>query len=213
QIFSDIICPWCYIGTRLLWKAIAELSQNHRATEFRFKWRPYMIAPGVGEKGEAMRDFMQKRYGKALNRDKDLSEAALEAGVSLEGGLLSRQMWNSAAAHRLVQLAGEQQEQQGQPDLQTAMMEALFEAYFHREQNIAALACLQDLADKVGVSCEGLSTGSVAALAATYKEPAEARGVKGVPFFCISRQGYPGSFRFSGAQFPQTFVRAFQSLL
>eukprot|EP00611_Tribonema_gayanum_P004596 TRINITY_DN137_c1_g1_i3.p1 TRINITY_DN137_c1_g1~~TRINITY_DN137_c1_g1_i3.p1 ORF type:complete len:584 (-),score=179.28 TRINITY_DN137_c1_g1_i3:473-2224(-) len=227
EIYADSTCPWCYIGTRFLNIAKATLP----GAVFRLRWKPYQIAPDIVEEGEGMRELMESRYGKAIDLDdpnSPLAKAAVAAGVTLTSGagipgnseastcgsgFLSRRVWNSTASHKIIQAAGKQEVQK--PGLQTAVVEAIFEAYFKHDANIADEQVLVSLAAQAGMvnAQDALRSSKLADRVANFKEAAAVKGVEAAPFFFISRQGYPGCYRLSGAQPAQVFIRAFESLL
>jgi len=61
DIVSDIVCPWCWLGTRYLHQALEEVKKNDPKTKVTLTWRPYMLDPNVPAEGMAYRDYMPMR--------------------------------------------------------------------------------------------------------------------------------------------------------
>ena len=193
EVWSDVVCPWCYIGKRRLESALAEFPH-----EVEVVWRSFQLDPGAPVvPTESVAESLGRKYGggpEAGVRMIDNVEA-----VAAEEGLIYRlhsaQRANTVDAHRVLHLALEQ----GGPALQGAVKEALLAAYFTDARNVADHAELRDIAVGAGVDPERVD----AVLASTeYRdevyadiEQAQAFGAGGVPFFVIDRK-----YGVSGAQ-------------
>ncbi|CAM9205414.1 unnamed protein product, partial [Phaeothamnion confervicola] len=144
EVYADVICPWCYIGTRDLERSF----RHFPAATFNVRWRPYFIAPDLGAGGEAMHDFMMKRYGHTVdlaNPQHPLNCAASSTGVTLSP---QRRMYSSVRSQILIWHAGEQ----GGARLQRIMADAIMNAYFGHAANIDDPAVLCKLAAEAGVA-------------------------------------------------------------
>jgi len=197
EVWSDVVCPWCYIGKRRLESALAEFPH-----EVEVVWRSFQLDPGAPVvPTESVAESLGRKYGggpEAGVRMIDNVEA-----VAAEEGLIYRlhsaQRANTVDAHRVLHLALEQ----GGPALQGAVKEALLAAYFTDARNVADHAELRDIAVGAGVDPERVD----AVLASTeYRdevyadiEQAQAFGAGGVPFFVIDRK-----YGVSGAQPAET---------
>ena len=198
EVWSDVVCPWCYIGKRRLESALAEFPH-----EVEVVWRSFQLDPGAPVvPTETVAESLGRKYGggpEAGARMIDNVEA-----VAAEEGLVYRlhsaQRANTVDAHRLLHLALEQ----GGPALQGAVKEALLAAYFTDARNVADHAELRDVAVGAGVDPERVD----AVLASEeYRdevyadiEQAQAYGASGVPFFVIDQK-----YGVSGAQPADTF--------
>jgi predicted DsbA family dithiol-disulfide isomerase len=190
EIWSDVVCPWCYLGTRRLQTAVAELGIAdvdvvHRA----FQLDP-TADPNTTVETTAM---LAAKYGLTRGRaeamQREMEQRAAEAG--LEYHLAGQHSGNTRKAHRLLRFALEQGRQE-------PMVERLFQAYFTEGRSVFDDASLAALAADVG-----LDAAEVAAVLASDRYAAEvdadiaqARtyGVTGVPFTVIDRRfGVPGA--------------------
>ena len=198
EVWSDVVCPWCYIGKRRLESALAEFPH-----EVEVVWRSFQLDPGAPTvPTETVAESLGRKYGggpEAGARMIDNVEA-----VAAEEGLVYRlhhaQRANTIDAHRLLHLALEQ----GGPALQGAVKEALLAAYFTDARNVADHAELRDVTVGAGVDPERVDAAlaSDEYLAEVYAdiEQAQAYGASGVPFFVIDKK-----YGVSGAQPADTF--------
>ena len=202
EVWSDVVCPWCYIGKRRLEKAVAAF--GHRdAVEIR--WRSYQLDPGAPtEPTEPTSTMLATKYGQSpagVQQMQDRVEA-----LAAEEGLLFRLSetlhLNTVAAHRVIHLALGQ----GGTTLQGRVKEALLDAYFVQARNVADPAVLREVA--VGA---GLDAAAVDALLAGDEltdevwadaEQARAYGATGVPFFVVDQK-----YGISGAQPVEVFTQ------
>jgi predicted DsbA family dithiol-disulfide isomerase len=142
EIWSDIVCPWCYIGKRRLETALADFPH-----EVEVVWRSYQLDPGapLGVTG-SVPEHLGRKYGGGLEAGRRMIDN-VEA-VAAEEGLIYRlhqaQRANTIDAHRLLHLALEE-------GVQGALKEALLSAYFTQAQNVADHDVLRKVAADVGV--------------------------------------------------------------
>jgi len=200
EIWSDVVCPWCYIGKRRLETALAGFA--HRE-QIEVVWRSFELdpnAPRVQEGDPATR--LASKYGmsrqQAIAAQDHLTSVARDDG--LEFHLATAQSGNSFDAHRLVHLAAEY-------GLGDQMKERLFSAYLVEGQAIGDLDTLICLAGEVGIDetrANDVLRGDEYA-AQVRADEAEARdfGISGVPFFVIDR-----TYGISGAQPAETLADA-----
>jgi len=198
EVWSDVVCPWCYIGKRRLESALAEFPHDVEVV-----WRSFQLDPGAPVvPTETVAESLGRKYGggpEAGARMIDNVEA-----VAAEEGLIYRlhsaQRANTVDAHRLLHLALEQ----GGPALQGAVKEALLAAYFTDARNVADHAELRDIAVGAGVDAERvdavLASGEYRDEVYADIEQAQAYGASGVPFFVIDKK-----YGVSGAQPADTF--------
>ncbi len=198
EIWSDVVCPWCYIGKRHLESALASFASPDPV---RVVWRSYELDPnGPARRTESMAEVLQQKYGMSAGE----AEAAnarltgLAAEVGLDYRLDEVAMGNTFDAHRLVHLAGT-------AGLADAMKERLMAAYFTEGIPIGDRSHLADLAVEVGLErtavVELLAGSRFADEVRADERRAAELGVTGVPFFVIA-----GRYAVSGAQPPELLL-------
>ncbi|WP_010585983.1 DsbA family oxidoreductase [Schlesneria paludicola] len=201
DIFSDVICPWCYVGKRRLEKAIATLGPAHPV---QVRWLPFQLNPEMPQEGMGRIEYRTRKFG-SLERSQALEATFLSATAAERLQFAFDRIErtpNTRDAHRLIWLA----EQQA---IQDAVVEGLFRAYFTEALDISARDILIDVVVEAGLDrtrTEDLLNGDEG-LDFLQDAGIKARqiGISGVPFFIINRE-----IRLSGAQPPETFLAAFQ---
>ena len=193
DVISDVVCPWCYIGKRLLEQAIA--SRPDIAVEVRF--RPYFLNPWVPREGMSREDYLITKFGSVERYNSNnnrVVEAAAAAGLAYNRDLIKRQP-NTLDCHRLILWAGET----GQA---AAVKQRLMENYFSEGRDLTQSEVLVAAA----ADC-GLDGAHVRALLASQQDvdevereaqSAKEAGIEGVPCFIIG-----GMIALSGAQQPE----------
>jgi predicted DsbA family dithiol-disulfide isomerase len=192
EIWSDVVCPWCYVGKRHLEDA---LSRFDHADQVDVVWRSFELDPNSPTRvGMPMGRILQRKYGmteaQATSANQRMTEVA--AGLGLEYNLDEVQVGNTFDAHRLIHLAARY-------GLGDAMKERLMAAYFTEGRLVGDHATLVQLGAEVGLDAaeiEGVLAGD--GFAAEVREDearAAALGVGGVPFFVVDE-----TYGISGAQ-------------
>ncbi len=196
EIWSDVVCPWCYIGKRRFESALAQFA--HR-DDVEVEWRSFELDPSTesahaaGE-GPAHAELIAAKYGMPLDRAQaavaSVTEAA--AGEGLDFHLDTSLRSNTFDAHRLIHLAADR-------GLQDEAKERFMRAYFSQSEPVGDAGTLVRLAVEVGLDraeAEQVLAGDGYADAVRSDE-AEARalGISGVPFFVVDR-----TYGVSGAQ-------------
>ncbi len=183
DILSDPICPWCYIGKANLDRAL-EAAPDH---PFAIEWHPFQLNPEMPAEGLDRRDYLEAKFGGRENAARvyaRIDEAARAAGLEINWEGITRTP-NTLNAHRLIHWAGLE-------GIQTAMVSALFRAYFRDGRDIGDPAVLLDIAGAMG-----LDRAMTERLLATdgdiedirrRDEHARSHGVTGVPTFVIANQ-------------------------
>ncbi len=202
EIWSDVVCPWCYIGKRRIENALAEFGH---ADEVEVHWRSYQLDPGAPvEPTEKTAAMLARKYGQSADGAKQMQDQ-VEA-VAAEEGLVYRLSetlhLNTVDAHRVIHLAHEQ----GGNDLQGQVKEALLKAYFTEARNVADHAVLREVAVSAGLDAarvdEVLSGTEFTSDVHADVEQAQAYGATGVPFFVIDQK-----YGVSGAQPTEVFTQ------
>jgi predicted DsbA family dithiol-disulfide isomerase len=198
DVFSDVVCPWCYIGERRLAAALAQ-RPGLRATR---SWRPFQLQPEMPAEGIPWAEMVRSKFGgpeRAGAMFRQVSAAGAPDGIRFEWERVATAP-NTVDAHRLVLwAAGRGREWE--------MAEALFGAYFTEGRDLGSADDLADAAARAG-----LDPDEARALLAgdegrddvrRSQEEARSLGISGVPFFVID-----GRWAVSGAQPVEVFLRA-----
>jgi len=202
EIWSDVVCPWCYIGKRKFEAALASFDHRDDVT---VEWRSYELDPGAPARRDvSMVELLQKKYAMSEEqaREANARVSGIAAGVGLEYHLDRAAMGNTFDAHRLIHLAAAH----GRGD---AMKERLMAGYFTEGAPIGEAAALQRLAVDVGLDADEvrnvLAGDAFADEVRDDERQAAALGVTGVPFFVIDR-----AYGISGAQDPEVILGALE---
>jgi predicted DsbA family dithiol-disulfide isomerase len=198
EVWSDVACPWCYIGKRRLQNAIAEFD-----TPVEVQWRSFQLDETL-PKGEAMPQaqmFMEKRgftAEKVVEVNERMSSVAAELGLDYD--LDSYMVANTKDAHRLSHFATSR----GVGD---QMHERLFQAQMMEGKILDDTDVLVGLGEDVGLAADDIRAmlASDEFTADVDQDIADARqvGVQGVPFFVFDRK-----YAVSGAQPQELFMQA-----
>jgi len=192
DIWSDIACPWCYVGKRRFEEALRRF--DHR-DDVAVVWHSFELdpdAPAVHDEPQA--ELLARKYrvtvAQAEAMNARMTAAAAEEGLDFRFDLV--RVGNTFDAHRLVHLA----HAHGQQD---AMKERLMRAYLTEGLSIGTAPVLQQLGEDVGLDArlvrDTLDTGQYAAEVRADERRARELGISGVPFFVID-----GRYGVSGAQ-------------
>ena len=205
EIWSDVVCPWCYIGKRRVEKA---LERFEHGDEVEVVWRSYQLDPGApAEPVETVAEALGRKYGGGPDAGRTMIDR-VEA-VAAEEGMVWRHhdslRVGTQDAHRLLHEALAQ----GGPALQGRLKEALLAAYFTRAANVADHAVLRTLATEAGLDCAAVDRvlGGDEHAEAVWADIAQAQafGAGGVPFLVLDRR-----YAVSGAQPVDTLVQVLE---
>jgi predicted DsbA family dithiol-disulfide isomerase len=188
DIVSDVVCPWCYLGEKLLEEALKD-----EAGLVAVRWRPYQLDPTIPAGGLDRGEYMEKKFGKngRLQAVHDnLTHLGSELGVPFAFDKIERSP-NTLDAHRLIRWAGP-------AGVQAEVMDKLFRAYFVEGRDIGDRKVLVEIAAQCGLDAgeieKLLADGADADLVRQEIEQAQTMGVSGVPFFIFGgRLGVPGA--------------------
>lgn len=183
DIFSDPVCPWCLIGKAQLDRALEQVPDH----PFRIEWHPFQLNPDLPAGGADRRSYLEAKFGgqrKAVEIYARVMQAAEAAGVEINLERIDRQP-NTLDAHRLIHWAGLE-------GRQSAMVAALFRAYFRDGRDIGDAATLAAIAGEAGMDAAlaGRLLASDADREAIIARDAHARarGVNAVPTFVVANQ-------------------------
>ena len=197
EIWSDIVCPWCYIGKRRLEKALADFPH---ADQVEIVWRSFQLDPSAPNSPvETVAEHLGRKYGGGPAAGGQMIKRT--EAIAAEEGMVWRQhealRVGTIDAHRLLHAAGDQRGE---------LKEALLHAYFAEAQNVADHETLTRIATEVGLDevlvKEVLTTDQYAAEVEADVRQAAAYGATGVPFFVFDEK-----YGVSGAQPTDTFLQ------
>jgi protein disulfide-isomerase len=202
EIWSDILCPFCYIGKRKLEKAL----ETFEGKEFlEIDWRSYQLDPdATSQPNTDVYDYLAQRKGQtrdwSVKMHEQVANTAKQEGLdyNFEKAIIA----NSYNAHRLIHLAkkyklGDQAE------------ETIFKAYFTEGKDIANKTTLIAIGKEIGLKEEEinevLNSDKYGAEVRADIEEAQNIGVRGVPFFVMDR-----AYAVSGAQLVEVFTETLE---
>lgn len=201
EIWSDIMCPFCYIGKRNFESALSNFEQSGLVE---IEWKSFQLDPEIPEhiEDKNVYEYLADRKGMSVEQSKQMHERVVQMAksVGLDYHFENAAVANSFKAHRLIQFAkskglGDQAE------------ERLFRAYFTEGENFGKVETLLKLGKDIGLSeadvSEALENAQYQFLVNKDIEEARAIGVSGVPFFVFDRK-----YAVSGAQPPEAFLQA-----
>ncbi|HRE49679.1 MAG TPA: DsbA family oxidoreductase [Aggregatilineales bacterium] len=200
EIWSDIACPWCYVGRRRLEAALADFDARDQVE---IVWRSFQLDPNAPRQStKTLTEVLAKKYGishqQAEGMQRRVTDVAAEEGLIFH--MERTQSVNSFDAHRVLHMAAE-------IGRQSAMKERLQTAYFTDGLSVADHETLVQLARKIGLDGAAvgamLNTGTYAAAVRGDISRARDMGVQSVPFFLFDEK-----YAISGAQPVEVFTRA-----
>jgi len=198
DIWSDVQCPWCYIGKRKF-----ETGAERFGGEVEVEYHSFELSPDTPVDYEgSTRDYLSARKGlPAADVDRMLEHVTGVAGsVGLEYDFDAVHQTNTVLAHQLLHHAKAR-------GLQAEMKERLLRAYFTEGRHVGRAADLADLAAEIGLDrhevLRALESGEHLAAVKADVAQAQAYGINGVPFYVID-----GRYGISGAQDAEVFAQA-----
>jgi len=205
DIYSDTICPWCYIGKRRLQRALSARPE----IQAEIHWHAYQLNPWMPSAGVPREEYLRAKFGAsdAGRIYANIREVGAGEGLDFRFDLMQRTP-NTIRSHRLIAWAADQ----AGDAPQDAMVEALFQVYFLEGKDLGDTAVLLAAVERAG-----LDAGVADAFLATdlyqdtvVNEDATARrmGIQGVPCFIVD-----GAYAVSGAQEPEYFMPIFDLIL
>ena len=201
DVFSDTVCPWCWIGKRRLERTLEARPDLHAAVV----WHAFQLNPEMPPGGMDRKAYLEAKFGGPDNAravyGRVIAEGAREA-LPFDFSAIPRTP-NTLDSHRLVRWAA------SQPLGQTPMVEALFDAYFARGRDVGdaeVLACVAVEAGYDGSGARELLSGDEGRTEVAREDMgARGAGITGVPCFILD-----GRVAVPGAVEPDVFLRVFE---
>ncbi len=197
-VYSDVICPWCYVGKRRLEAALAAPGVPR---EIEFTWLPFELNPDMPAEGITREEYRTRKFGpdRAAELDRNMAATGREVGIDFAFDRMQVTP-NTRLAHRLIWEAGRQ-------GRQSEVVNRLFKAYFEDALDIGRPDVLAKLADEIGLDPTGvaqaLSSQESLDTVIELEERGRGMGIEGVPFFIVL-----GKYGVSGAQPPEFWREA-----
>ena len=201
EIWSDVVCPWCYLGKRRLEQALERFPHRDRVD---IVWRSFELDPDAPSVPQDLTARLASRYGmsteEAAERNAQMTELAAESGLAFRLDIAKPA--NTFDAHRVLHLARAD-------GLESEAKERLLAAYFSEGRVISDTDTLVELAAEVGVDPDRTRAalageGFAGEVRADEREAVEL-GITGVPFFVLGRR-----YAVSGAQPPELLLQALE---
>lgn len=207
DIWSDISCPWCYLGKHRLEAAVAEFAQTPDTPKVEIEYHSYQLSPDLpADVTGGLGDYLAAKLGWSPQQiaASDQRLQTLGAPYGLDYNFAINKMANTHKAHELLHYA----KAHGR---QIEVMELLFKAHFSNGGHVGRVDELADLAETAGLdradALRALEAGDYAEAVEADKALAAQHGISGVPFFVLA-----GKYGLSGAQEPETFLNALQEV-
>ena len=203
EIWSDIMCPFCYIGKRKFEHALGQFTHKDQVNII---WKSFQLNPDMKtEPGKNINQYLADVKGWSVSEAKQMNDrvTAMAREVGLSYDFDKAVVANSWDAHRLIQLAKKY-------GLGDAAEERLFKAYFTEGRDTSDHATLLELGTEIGLDATDvqqlLSSDQFAQAVNQDVYEAQQVGARGVPFFVLNRR-----YAVSGAQQPETFLGALET--
>ena len=200
EIWSDIICPWCYIGKKRFEMALANFSQRDSV---RVIWRSFELDPNApSQHPGTLEEHLSRKYGYSSQQAKEMIErvTGVAKEVGLEYHLNEAHPGNTFDAHRLLHFAASRQ-------LADQATERIMHAYFCEGLVVSDRMALTRLAPEFGMTADEvlamLESGTYSDDVRANEARAAELGIAGVPFFVFNEK-----IGISGAQSVEVFSKA-----
>ena len=193
DIFSDVICPWCFIGK----KRLEQAAEIHGGVDIQIKWRAFLLNPAMRREGMDRQAYINAKFGQAgASFYERIAGVGKDVGIDFNFAAIQRTP-DSRPAHGLVLSAGDQAD---------AVKQALLDAYFIEGRDIGDDAVLQEIADAHHIPYP--SGDDIMALIERDLVEASRLNIQGVPYFIVA-----GEWAISGAHPPETFQPLFDAAI
>ena len=201
DIISDTVCPWCYVGKNRLEIAVKQHQTKYPDDTFTTTWYPFYLNPDAPCNMDKQ-EYYESKFGPQRTKimQSHMTRLGQQIGINFAFG---GKTGNTRDSHRLIELA----KTKG-PDVQTRVIEELFNAYFEVNEDITSKDVLVARAVKAGLdeneTREWMETDKGGPEVDTEVAKAQAKFINGVPNFTINRK-----YEIHGAEEPAAFIEVF----
>ncbi|MET3793386.1 DsbA family oxidoreductase [Aquamicrobium terrae] len=207
DIWSEISCPWCYVGKHRLQAALATFAAETDRPAVSIEFHSFELAPEIPENySQNHRTYLSEHYGwteaQATAANRQLEAAGAPLGIKFD--FENRKVVNTHRAHELLHHAKRH-------GMQAEMKEVLQRAHFCEQADLSRVEILAGLAETIGLNyqaaAEAVLSGAYVQAVDDDIEMGRRLGVTGVPFFVLAQK-----YRLSGAQDPSTLLQALEAV-
>ncbi len=193
DVFSDIVCPWCYIG----WKRLEDAARTHQKVSLDIHWRAFLLNPGMPAEGMDRQAYIQAKFGQAGESFYTrIAEVGRQVGIAFDFSAITRTP-DSRPAHHLIKAAGDQ--------AHTIKLIMLAD-YFEHGVDIGSAEYLDNLAERFGITPAQREVGK--SLTDADLEDGNMMDIHGVPHIIVDQR-----WAVSGAQPAHTFMPLFDAVI
>ena len=203
-MFSDVICPWCFVGHARLQQALAARADR----DIEVQWLPFELNSAMPIAGRNRREYLIERFGRPdpfAAGQQQLLELGRSMGITFDFEAIERAP-NTRRAHALAAAAW-----RSSPQMQAKVIEALFVAYFTEGRDVGDPAVLEKIGVDVGMpataAAAALDDANLHAEIVSLEALAQRSRITGVPTFIFDRK-----HGFSGAQPIESFLQVIDAL-
>ena len=188
EVFSDVVCPWCFVGKRRLARAMEKLGWE----DVPVHWKAFQLNPDMPRGGMDRKEYRTKKFGTfeyAQRLDSHMMAVGAQENIEFHLDKIERAP-NTFDAHRLIWIAGRE-------GVQDKVVETLFRAYFTEGRDIGDPETLEEIARSAGLPSAFLETDLGTSEVLAERREAHERKISSVPTFLVN-----GVFATAGAQAP-----------
>lgn len=203
EIYSDVACPWCYIGKSRFERALAAFPAGR---DVEVTYRPYQLNPSTPTTAQPLYDYYDELFGPGM-RDRHTAVVDVAKGEGLDFRMDRALAVNTFTAHRLVWLA----ERDHGPAVQRAVKDGLLRAYFTEGRDVGDIDTLVEIGAAQGMDADAVRVALTGddgeAEVRAEIDHARALGISAVPTFV-----FEGKYAVQGAQEASTFLQVLEQV-
>jgi predicted DsbA family dithiol-disulfide isomerase len=199
DLFSDVICPWCFIGKRRLERALNQRSNP----DVDISWRAFQLNPDMPKTGMHRDHYLEAKFGgpeRAKTIYENIRKTGEREGIEFEFEKIKKTP-NTVLAHRLISWSKDQK-------ISDLVVESLFKAYFYEGRDIGLIEILKEILEESNIDAESFvryaKSDEGIDQVANDTRYAYSNGITGVPCFIFDKK-----YSLSGAQEPEAFFPLF----
>lgn len=206
DVFSDVVCPWCFIGKRRLERALDLFAQQHPDQPAPLvRWSAFQLNPDLALEGISREQYLSQKFGSRSTEIYDrVKGVGQSVGIEFRFDLITHQP-NTLKAHSLLMVAQN-------PEQQWSLKEAILQAYFINGADLSLDSTLTQIASSVGMAQKeidaALNEEGIHQAVRDKDRSARELGINGVPFFIFN-----GTLGVSGAQEESVLLQAMNEAL